>query len=204
MKKIFTIVILSVLFFQISCSFKPLYTQKSFSPYKLNVIIKQKGKYSNNVVLMKNILEKRLNNPNSKPSNLKLIVSLNIKVNNLGVNKDLNTFGKRVTILVNYAMYDKNGLLTDGRLENSSTFNFSSNDYGNLSSLEDSYSKLVKDTSESVANLILAENFDRKLIKYNMFGLRESFKSISLYFSIRNKKRGNKGSLGSFKIGSLI
>tara|TARA_A200000113_G_scaffold220439_1_gene230564 strand:- start:1173 stop:1517 length:345 start_codon:yes stop_codon:yes gene_type:complete len=113
---------------------------------------------------MKNILEKRLNNPNSKPSNLKLIVSLNIKVNNLGVNKDLNTFGKRVTILVNYAMYDKNGPLTDGRLENSSTFNFSSNDYGNLSSLEDSYSKLVKDTSESVANLILAENFDRKLI----------------------------------------
>ena len=164
MKKIFTLIILSFLFFQVSCSFKPLYTQKSFSPYKLNVIIKQKGKYSNNVVLMKNILEKRLNNPNSKPSNLKLIVSLNIKVNNLGVNKDLNTFGKRVTILVNYAMYDKNGPLTDGRLENSSTFNFSSNDYGNLSSLEDSYSKLVKNTSESVANLILAENFDRKLI----------------------------------------
>ena len=164
MKKIFTIVILSVLFFQISCSFKPLYTQKSFSPYKLNVIVKPKGKYNNNVVLMKNVLEKRLNNPSSKPSNLKLIVSLNIKVNNLGVNKDLNTFGKRVTILVNYAMYDKNGPLTDGRLENSSTFNFSSNDYGNLSSLEDSYSKLVKDTSESVANLILAENFDRKLI----------------------------------------
>jgi len=164
MKKIFTIIILSVLFFQTSCSFKPLYTQKSFSPYKLNVIIKQKGKYSNNVILMKNILEKRLNNPNSKPSNLKLIVSLNIKVNNLGVNKDLNTFGKRVTILVNYVMYDRKGPLTNGNLENSTTFNFSSNDYGNLSSLEDSYSKLVKDTSESVANLILAENFNRKLI----------------------------------------
>ena len=164
MKKIFTLIILSVLFFQVSCSFKPLYTQKSFSPYKLNVIIKQKGKYSNNVILMKNILEKRLNNPNSKPSNLKLIVSLNIKVNNLGVNKDLNTFGKRVTILVNYVMYDRKGPLTNGNLENSTTFNFSSNDYGNLSSLEDSYSKLVKDTSESVANLILAENFNRKLI----------------------------------------
>ena len=164
MKKIFTIIILSVLFFQVSCSFKPLYTQKSFSPYKLNVIIKQKGKYSNNVVLMKNILEKRFNNLNSKPSNLKLIVSLNIKVNNLGVNKDLNTFGKRVTILVNYVMYDRKGTLTDGSLVNSTVFNFSSNDYGNLSSLEDSYSKLVKDTSESFANLILAENFDRNLI----------------------------------------
>ena len=164
MKKIITLITLSVLFFQVSCSFKPLYTQKSFSPYKLNVIIKQKGKYDNNVVLMKNILEKRLNNPNSKPSNLKLIVSLNIKVYNLGVNKDLNTFGKRVTIIVNYVMYDRKGPLTDGNLENSTTFNFSSNDYGNLSSLEDSYSKLVKNTSESIANLILAENFNRKLI----------------------------------------
>ena len=164
MKKIFTLIILSVLFFQVSCSFKPLYTQKSFSPYKLNVIVKQKGKYSNNVILMKNILEKRLNNPNSKPSNLKLIVSLNIKVSNLGINKDLNTFGKRVTIVVNYVMYDKKGPLTNGNLENSTAFNFSSNDYGNLSSLEDSYSKLVKDTSENIANLILAENFNRKLI----------------------------------------
>ena len=61
-------------------------------------------------------------------------------------------------------MYDRKGALTNGNLVNSTTFNFSSNDYGNLSSLEDSYSKLVKDTSESVANLILAKNFDRKLI----------------------------------------
>ena len=113
---------------------------------------------------MKNILEKRLNSPRSKPSNLKLIISLNIKVNNLGINKDLNTFGKRVTIMVNYIMYDRKGALTKGNLQNSSTFNFSSNDYGNLTSLEDSYSKLVKDTSEDIANLILAENFNRRIV----------------------------------------
>ncbi len=164
MKKIYTLIIFILLSFQASCSYKPLYTTKSFNPYKLNVIIKQKGKYSNNVILMKNILEKRLNNRNSKPSNLKLVISLNIKVNNLGVNKDLNTFGKRVTILVNYVMYDRKGALTNGNLENSSTFNFSSNDYGNLTSMEDSYSKLVKDTSEDIANLILAEDFDRKIV----------------------------------------
>ena len=41
--------------------------------------------------------------------------------------------------------------------------NFSSNDYGNLTSQEDSYSKLVKDTSEDIANLILAENFNRRI-----------------------------------------
>ena len=56
MKKICKLVILVVLFFQASCSYKPLYTKKSFNPYKLDVIVKQKGKYSNNVVLMKNIL----------------------------------------------------------------------------------------------------------------------------------------------------
>ena len=66
MKKICKLVILVVLFFQASCSYKPLYTKKSFNPYKLDVIIKQKGKYSNNVVLMKNILEKRLNSPKVK------------------------------------------------------------------------------------------------------------------------------------------
>ena len=164
MIKIKTLILLTVLFFQVSCSYKPLYLKKSFNPYKLDVIIKQKGKYSNNVVLMRNILEKRLNSPKSRSSSLKLIVSLNIKVNNLGVNKDLNTYGKRVTILVNYIMYDRKGPLTSGNLENSTTFNFSSNDYGNLTSLEDSYSKLVKDTSEDIANLILAEDFSRKII----------------------------------------
>ena len=163
MKKIYTLIILAVLFFQASCSYKPLYTKKNFDPYMINVIVKSKGKYSNNVILMKNIIEKRFNNPKSKPSNLKLIISLNMKVNNLGVNKDLNTFGKKVTILVNYIMYDKEGALTNGNLENSTTFNFSSNDYGNLTSLEDAYSKLVKDTSETIANLILAEDFNRKL-----------------------------------------
>ena len=164
MNNICKLVILVLLLFEASCSYKPLYIKKSFNPYKLDVVIKQKEKYGNNVVLMKNILEKKLNSPRSKASNLKLVISLNIKVNNLGINKDLNTFGKRVTILVNYIMYDKKGTLTKGNLQNSSTYNFSSNDYGNLTSLEDSYSKLVRDTSEDIANLILAENFNRKIV----------------------------------------
>ena len=164
MKYISKLIIFVILFFQTSCSYKPLYTKKGFNPYKLDVIIKQKGKYSNNVVLMKNILEKRLNSPGSRQSNLKLIITLNIKVDNLGINKDFNTFGKRVTIIAGYILYDRKGTLTRGNLENSSTFNFSSNDYGNLTSLEDSYSKLVKDTSEDIANLILAENFNRRIV----------------------------------------
>ncbi len=163
MKKIFLAIILTLLISQSSCSYKPLYTKKSFSPYELNVIIKPKERYGNNVILMKNLLEKKFNSKNSIPSNLKLIVSLDLKVSNLGVNKDLNTFGKRVTILINYSMYDKKGKLTSGSLTNSSTFNFSSNDYGNLSYLEDSYSKLVKNVSEDIANLILAENFSRAI-----------------------------------------
>ena len=59
MKNIFRLFIFIVMFIEASCSYKPLYTKKSFNPYKLDVIIKQKGKYGNNVVLMKNIIEKK-------------------------------------------------------------------------------------------------------------------------------------------------
>ena len=146
-----------------SCSYKPLYTKKNFGLNKIDIIIKSKGKYDNNVVLMKNILEKKFNFKASKPSNLKLVISLDRIVSNLGVNKDLNTFGKRVTIIVNYALYDKKGSLTKGNLTNSSTFNFSANDYANINSLEDSFSKLVRHASENIGTLVLAESFSRKV-----------------------------------------
>ena len=164
MKKKYSLLILIILFLEVSCSYKPLYIEKNFNPHEIKVIVKQKEKYGNNMILMKSLLEKKFNSSNSKPSNLKLIMSVDIKVSNLGVNKDLNTFGKKVTISTKYTMYDKIGMLTSGNLSNSSTFNFSSNDYGNITSLEDSYSKLVKNTSEDIANLILAENFKRNII----------------------------------------
>ena len=63
--------------------------------------------YGQNTLLLKNILERKFNSSDSIKSNLKLIISLNRNVSNLGVNKDLNTFGKRVTININYSMYDK-------------------------------------------------------------------------------------------------
>ena len=154
--------ILSILVFS-SCSYKPLYTNKSFGSYKVNIIIKAKDKYENNVILMKNILEKKFNSKAANPSNLKLIISLDRRVSNLGVNKDLNTFGKRVSIFVNYSMYDRKGNLTKGALTNSSTFNFSANDYANINSLEDSFSKLVKHASENISTLVLAESFSRKI-----------------------------------------
>ena len=71
-----------------SCSYKPLYTKKNFGLNKVDIIIKSKGKYENNVVLMKNILEKKFNFKGSKPSNLKLVISLDRIISNLGVNKD--------------------------------------------------------------------------------------------------------------------
>ncbi len=162
MKKNFFYLILSVFLIH-SCSYKPLYTKNNFGSHKINIIVKSKGKYENNVVLMKNLLEKKFNSKASRPSNLKLVIALDRKVSNLGVNKDLNTFGKRVTIFVNYSMYDRKGSLTKGSLTNSSTFNFSANDYANINSLEDSFSKLVKHASENIATLVLAESFSRKI-----------------------------------------
>lgn len=162
MRKFFFHLVLSV-FFIYSCSYKPLYTKKNFGLNKIDIIIKSKGKYENSVVLMKNLLEKKFNFEASTPSNLKLVISLDRKISNLGVNKDLNTFGKRVTIIVNYSMYDKKGSLTKGNLTNSSTFNFSANDYANINSLEDSFSKLVRHASENIGTLVLAESFSRKV-----------------------------------------
>ncbi len=163
MKKILFLIMLFSYLFQTSCSYKPLYKKQNFDPYKINIIVKSKGRYGQNTLLLKNILERKFNSSDSIKSNLKLIISLNRNVSNLGVNKDLNTFGKRVTININYSMYDKKGVLTSGNFSNSSTFNFSLNDYGNLTSLEDSFSKLIKDASENIANLILAEDFNRAL-----------------------------------------
>ena len=78
---------------------------------KINILVKSKDNYENNISLMKLILNERLNIKNSKPSNLKLIVSLERLTANLGVNKDIYSFGRMLTFNVKYSFYDKKGLL---------------------------------------------------------------------------------------------
>ena len=47
-------------------------------------------------------------------------------------------------------------------LNGNSTFNYTTNNYANLISLEDASNKLVKSLSSDLSNLILAESLERK------------------------------------------
>ena len=163
--KLKTLTLLFILFFLASCAFKPLYKKTNlFHPYKINIVVKSKENYENNVTVMKSLLNQRLNSTFTKNSRLKLVVSINRSVRSLGVNKDLHSDGRLVILSINYSFYDKKGELTSGSLSNSSSFNYTTNNYANIISLHDSSKKLVKSLSNDLAYLILAGTYERKII----------------------------------------
>ena len=67
------------------------------------------------------------------------------------------------TFNINYAFYDKLGVIVSGNLKNSSSHNITSNNYANILSLEDASNKLAVSLSNDLANLIMARNFSRKI-----------------------------------------
>ena len=112
--------------------------------------------------MMKVLLNQKLNRKNSKNSSLKLIVSINRSVSSIGVNKDLNSYGRLLQISVNYSFYDRKGELLSGNLNGNSSFNYTTNNYANLISLEDATSKLIKSLSDDLSSLILADSIERR------------------------------------------
>ena len=147
-----------------SCAFKPLYKKtNSFSNYKINIIVKSKDYYENNVSMMKLFLNQKLNKKGSKKSSLKLIVSIDRSVSNIGIKKDLSSDARIVRITIIYSFYDKKGELSSGSLKNSASFNYTMNNYANMVSLEDASSKLIKSLSSDLANLLISGSFNRNI-----------------------------------------
>ena len=70
---------------------------------------------------MKASLNQRLNSKKSRPSNLKLVVSLNKSIQGLAFNKDLYSSGRMLLITLQYTFYDKKGA-PSGQLENKSSY----------------------------------------------------------------------------------
>ncbi len=161
-KKLF---LLFVSFFYLSsCAYKPLYKQTNFyHPNKIKIIVKSKGKFENNVSMMRLLLNQRINLKNSKTSNLKLIVSLDRNIQSMGINKDLSSDAQMLIIEANYTFYDKKGKLTSGSLQNTANFNYTTNNYANILSMEDTSKKLVKSLSNDIADIIIAGSFKRKV-----------------------------------------
>ena len=154
---------LFIFFFGVcSCSYKPLYKKKAlFSKYAVNISVKSNGKYENNVNLMKSILNQKLKYESSAPSNLKLVVSIDRNVSDLGINKDLFTFGKMLVYNLNFSFYDKKGLLTSGKLTGKTTYNIGKNTYANIVSKEEASKKLISSLSENLTNIITSMDFKR-------------------------------------------
>ena len=143
MIKNFLITILGF-FFLSSCSFTPVYEKsQTLVANKINIFVKSKDYDKKIPSLMKVFLNEKINVRKSKPSNLKLIVSLNRSVSNLGTNKDLYSSGKMISYQVHYAFYDKKGLLTSGKLNNKSTFFVGLNPYANIISEESATKKSI-------------------------------------------------------------
>ena len=143
----------------------PFYKKNAFfSKYAVDITIKSNGKYENNVNLMKSILNQKLRHKNSAPSNLKLVVSIDRNISDLGINKDLFTFGKILVYDINFSFYDKKGLLTSGKLTGKTTYNIGKNSYANIVSKEDASKKLISSLSQNLTNIITAMDFKRIIL----------------------------------------
>ena len=162
--KIKILLTIFIAYFLSSCAYKPLYKRANlYYPHKVKIVIKSKEKYENNASIMKLILDEKLNSKSSKDSNLKLVVSIDRIVSNMGINKDLSSDALMLVFEANYVFFDKKGQLTSGKLRNTGSFNYTNNNYANIVSLEDTSKKLVKSLSTDLADLILALSTERKV-----------------------------------------
>ena len=162
--KIRILITIFIFYFVNSCAYKPLYKRtNSFHPHNVKIVIKSKDKYENNVSEMKLLLDEKLNSKNSKDSNLKLVVSINRNVSSMGINKDLSSDALMLVIEANYVFLDKTGKLSSGKLRNTGNFNYTTNNYANIVSMEDTSKKLVRSLSTDLADLILALSIKRKI-----------------------------------------
>ncbi len=162
MNKFLILTILTL--FSFNCSYKPLYKKNAiFSKYDIEIKIKSDGKYEDNVSVVKSILQKHFKHKSSKPSNLKLVIAIKRSISDLGINKDLFTKGRSVNYNINYSFYDKEGILTSGKLTGKTTYNVGANTYANIVYKEDASKKLLSSLTKDLADIITAMDFKRTI-----------------------------------------
>ena len=110
------------LFFFGSCAYEPIYKKKSIFSHKINILVKSNDYDKKIPLFMKASLNQKLNSKRSKPSNLKLVVSLSRSLSGLAFNKDLYSSGKILNINLQYTFYDKKGVVLSGTLQNKSSY----------------------------------------------------------------------------------
>ena len=161
-KKIFLNFFLCLFVF-CSCAYKPIYKKKSIFSHKINILVKSNDYDKKIPLFMKASLNQKLNSKKSKPSNLKLVVSLRRSVSGLAFNKDLYSSGKILNINLQYTFYDKKGVVLSGRLQNKSSYFLGESPYANLISEESAAKNIISSLSESLSQIIVASKFNRPL-----------------------------------------
>ena len=112
---------------------------------------------------MKASLNQKLNSKKSKPSNLKLVVSISKSVSGLAYNKDLYSSGKILNINLQYTFYDKKGIILSGSLQNKSSYFLGESPYANLVSEESATKNIISSLSENLSKIIVASRFDKSI-----------------------------------------
>ena len=163
MKRKFHIFLICV-FVLSGCAYKPLYKKNSILSHKINILVKSDDYDKKIPLLMKASLNQKLNSRKSKPSNLKLIVSLSRSKSALAFNKDLYSSGKVLLINLQYTFYDQKGVILSGSLENKSSYFMGSSPYANLVSEESAAKNIISSLSESLSHIIVASRFNRLIV----------------------------------------
>ena len=151
------------LFVFCSCAYKPIYKKKSIFSHKINILVKSNDYDKKIPLFMKASLNQKLNSKKSKPSNLKLVVSLNRSISGLAFNKDLYSSGKILNINLQYTFYDKKGVVLSGSLQDKSSYFLGESPYANLVSEESAAKNIISSLSESLSKIIVASKFNRSL-----------------------------------------
>ena len=151
------------LFFFGSCAYEPIYKKKSIFSHKINILVKSNDYDKKIPLFMKASLNQKLNSKKSKPSNLKLVVSLRRSVSGLAFNKDLYSSGKILNINLQYTFYDKKGVVLSGTLQNKSSYFLGESPYANLISEESAAKNIISSLSESLSQIIATSKFNRSL-----------------------------------------
>ena len=146
------------------CAYKPIYKKNFILSHKINILVKSDDYDKKIPLLMKASLNQKLNSRKSKPSNLKLVVSLRRSKSALAFNKDLYSSGKVLLINLQYTFYDKKGVILSGSLENKSSYFMGSSPYANLVSEESAAKNIISSLSESLSHIIVASRFNRLIV----------------------------------------
>ena len=164
MKKKVLLKLLIFLFVFHGCAYKPIYKKSSMISHKINILVKSNDYDKKIPLLMKASLNQKLNSQKSKPSNLKLVISLSRSISNLAYNKDVYSSGKILNINLQYTFYDRKGVILSGSLQNKSSYFMGESPYANLVSEESAAKNIISSLSESLSNIIVASKFNRPIM----------------------------------------